>query len=488
MLIHTTVSVDGQERMRPPIEDLLNDLRAAVTGRDKKLLEELRAQWEDEALRLPSGELGQTSIPFGEIEHQLQAVLVRIEVVIDNYRSMDRLQYPDMADADFDDPKRRNVIAIGGNTLSRGLTLEGLVTSYFVRSASAYDTLLQMGRWFGYRKGYEDLPRMWVTDEIREWFIWLATVEYEIRLDIRRYKAEHLTPREFAVRIRTHPKMAITSAAKMRHAVKGEISYSGARLQTILFNHRDKDWLERNLLATRQLIQDADEAGTNSEQLDSRWLIADVPTKAILSFLGSYEFHPDAFDLKREPLRKYIEAQNRLGELLKWNLVVMERPGGELGHIDLGLPRSIGLMGRARLDIGQPHANIKALMSKVDRVADFPIARSRLAELDDSALADMRPSGIGMLLIYPIQRRSNPKVTKRGSARRVALDALEDVIGVGLVFPKASPGQLTPQTYMTADLSGVQKEREDEELEVEEIDADDARQAELEAAQSEVRN
>ena len=63
--------------------------------------------------------------------------------------------------------------------LSRGLTLEGLVVSYFLRSANAYDTLLQMGRWFGYRAGYEDLQRMWMTADLRGYFTDLATVEQE---------------------------------------------------------------------------------------------------------------------------------------------------------------------------------------------------------------------------------------------------------------------------------------------------------------------
>ena len=109
------------------------------------------------------------------------------------------------------------IVAVGGNTLSRGLTLEGLGVSFFVRTASAYDTLLQMGRWFGYRSGYADLTRIWMTDEMREWFHHLATVEQEIRYDIERYESEHITPEELGVRIRTHPKLAITAAAKMQN-------------------------------------------------------------------------------------------------------------------------------------------------------------------------------------------------------------------------------------------------------------------------------
>ena len=118
------------------------------------------------------------------------------------------------------------IVAVGGNTLSRGLTLEGLSVSFFVRTASAYDTLLQMGRWFGYRNGYADLTRIWMTDEMREWFHHLATVEQEIRYDIERYETDHLTPEQLGPRIRTHPKLAITAAAKMQHARAADASYS----------------------------------------------------------------------------------------------------------------------------------------------------------------------------------------------------------------------------------------------------------------------
>ena len=158
-----------------------------------------------------------------------------------------------MSDSTSTTRNPRVIVAVGGNTLSRGLTLEGLAVSFFVRTASAYDTLLQMGRWFGYRNGYADLTRIWLTDEMREWFHHLATVEQEIRFDIERFETEHVTPEELGVRIRTHPKLAITAAAKMQHARAADASYSGRRLQTILFNHRDRDWLERNLDAARRL-------------------------------------------------------------------------------------------------------------------------------------------------------------------------------------------------------------------------------------------
>ena len=82
------------------------------------------------------------------------------------------------------------------------------MVSYFLRSANQYDTLLQMGRWFGYRRGYEDLPRIWTTNHLMQRFRALAAVESEIREDIDRYRLEKLTPMESAVRIRAIPGMA----------------------------------------------------------------------------------------------------------------------------------------------------------------------------------------------------------------------------------------------------------------------------------------
>ena len=118
-----------------------------------------------------------------------------------------------------------------------------------------------MGRWFGYRPGYGDLVRIWMTADLQEWFFDLATVEAEIRQQISRYEAEDLTPAELPVKIRTHPAMVVTAAAKMQNHVITDISYSGAREQTILFHHKDKDWLRANIDATAELFKSAQDCG-----------------------------------------------------------------------------------------------------------------------------------------------------------------------------------------------------------------------------------
>ncbi|MBQ9478030.1 MAG: hypothetical protein IJU71_00590, partial [Selenomonadaceae bacterium] len=82
-------------------------------------------------------------------------------------------------------PEGLRVIAIGGNSFSRGLTLEGLCVTYFYRNSRMYDTLMQMGRWFGFRKGYDDLCRLWTTREIMSWYGFINDALKELNGDIR---------------------------------------------------------------------------------------------------------------------------------------------------------------------------------------------------------------------------------------------------------------------------------------------------------------
>src|SRR5690606_8467553 len=106
-------------------------------------------------------------------------------------------------------------------------TLEGLLCSFFLRTASTYDSLLQMGRWFGYRVGYSDLPRIWTTRDLASDFRFLSEIEADIRSDIERYAQQNVTPLDLAVRIRLHPRMKIASPNKMHFARNVSASFSG---------------------------------------------------------------------------------------------------------------------------------------------------------------------------------------------------------------------------------------------------------------------
>lgn len=448
MLIHTSVRVAVHEAFREPLETLRTGTVGRLARKDRKLQERLRRLWEDEEAKVPAALFNERPVTFDELEPLLEEVVGETRVILDNSRSKVRLNY---------DEGRVVAIAVGGNTLSRGLTLEGLVVSYFVRAATAYDTLLQMGRWFGYRRGYADLPRIWMTDEIRRWFRHLATVEFEMRRDIDRYEEEHLTPLDFAVRIRTHPALAITAAAKMGKAVKAYASYGGRRVPTRYFYSDDRRWLQTNISAARNLVERAlcVDNGEIDDRTDGIVIIRNVAVSSVLEFLRTYQIHPDTFDFAADTVSRYIRKQNDSPDpqLLYWNVALMGGDGEEDGGLfDFGQGLEVRRIRRAKLRLGPPdYADIKTLMTQGDRVVDIPgVSRAAARKMKEGPLRDLRLADApGLVALYPIDRVSTPDAKHRDS--RVPLNAVDDVIGLGMVFPGLEG--IGEVEYMSADLA-----------------------------------
>jgi hypothetical protein len=459
MLVHTSMLTAAHTAQRQTIQPYVDSLSRAVTADDPEALRQFKEQWVRETSRVPGETFGFHHVPWPLVLEHLPAVLDDLRVVVDNYQSTSRLSYP------RDVPQ--TIIALGGNTLSRGLTLEGLVCSYFVRSANAYDTLLQMGRWFGYRPGYGDLVRIWMTAELQEWFFDLATVEAEIRQQISRYEAENLTPAELPVKIRTHPAMVVTAAAKMQSHIVTDVSYSGSREQTILFNHKDKDWLRANIDATGELFEAA-RLANHLAPADLNGplggpVFRDVPVELILQFLATYQFHERALRLNPELLFGYIKEQNELGSLQKWNVAVISDSSGTSGTRTIG-GQDLKLIRRTRLDLPEPYANIKALVSRIDRAADVPLSRGEIrrlvpsdTDLDYAILRHDYLERVGLLCIYPIYKNSTPRLTavEPGRKQRVPLEAADDVIGLCLYFPEDASNAAYRYKYIAADVSSL---------------------------------
>ncbi|ODU04060.1 MAG: endonuclease [Pseudonocardia sp. SCN 72-86] len=458
MLIHTTTETTVHERFKDPLLDLRARMLRGLDTRDPELLDRLRETWTRETARVPAEELGETPVSFDALRKELPGVVQATKVVIDNYRSTDRLNY---------ESGPVTAIAVGGNTLSRGLTLEGLISSLFVRAVSAYDTLLQMGRWFGYRNHYADLPRIWMTDELKEWFSHLATVETEMRQDINRYMNPGVNPLNFAVRLRTHPKMSITAKAKMTSAVRATAAYGGLLVESRFFDVTPdgKQWLDRNAEAARELIGRAAKDGIRAQSRNETALFTDVPHEDVLEFLRSYCFHERSSDGDAARMSEYIRRRVRAGALGRWSVGVIgnSQAMSPTKPCDFGSGVEVRMVRRSRM----PHegdgefdgiADIKTLSSRRDEALDLDtpsasgLSRKELVELRRS----QRPTE-GLLLLYPIEPRSEPS-----AKRRVALDAPSDdvVMGVALVFPEPKDKDSDVE-YMSADLSQVPKEDED---------------------------
>ena len=148
-------------------------------------------------------------------------------------------------------------IIVGGSTLSRGLTIEGLVSTFFLRASCQADTLMQMGRWFGYRRNYELLPRIWMTADTMEKFRFLSELEVDLREDLRKYMRLDVTPIEYGPRILSSPKVSwlrLTSRGHMVNAKAAEMDFSGARPQTAVFD-KDIEIQKRNINITENFIK-----------------------------------------------------------------------------------------------------------------------------------------------------------------------------------------------------------------------------------------
>jgi len=468
MLIHTTQYIDIHNRTRELVESYRADVITMIGGYKREdLLAQWRTQWDDEQQRLPSQEFTEQVVSFDELVPHLLTVIAHTHVVVDNYRSDNRLDYENGT---------RLQIAIGGNTLSRGLTLEGLLVSFFVRAANAYDTLLQMGRWFGYRPNYADLPRIWMTEELRDFFYDLATIEAEIRQDIERYADMGMTPEQFGVRIRTHPALAITARAKMQHAVQTRIAYDNNSVQTVLFNHRDARWLRKNLKATNDFVSRIQELGFQVVDRSGHQIFYGVPVDMITAFLDQYQFHEMSREVSTRALKEYVRQQNKQGMLRKWNVVlrgVTAREKANYGTFKLG-ELDVPLLVRTRRTTPVEYANIGVLMSDGDTGADIPAERAAYKGMKAHQIRELRQQhdetrNRGMLILYLISKDSQPG--KSSAKTKRALEAADHLVGLGLVFPPALSDSVYDVEYVEVNPDNLEQYIEPDFLEEDESEA-----------------
>lgn len=203
---------------------------------------------------------------------------------------------------DYKTNKSLRVIAVGGLALSRGLTLEGLMVSYFYRNTSTFDVLMQMGRWFGYRSGYEDLFRIWTSRISAEWYAEVALASRELKDDIKNMYEQRLTPKDFGIKVRdNNVALQITAANKMRTAVGQNIRYSYyGNIYDAPYVSFNVEHNRENILCVKELtkllfdnhypfrytdiIHKSDKDVSDDNDGSSRYF-ADVPKSIVISFL-----------------------------------------------------------------------------------------------------------------------------------------------------------------------------------------------------------
>lgn len=439
MLVHTDVRRAVQNPLADGLEQRLAEIRQAWMYDRKSIRPRLEERWISRFQPVSRSVDVELHQDFDEIERHLDR-LWRTGIVVR------RLNSDHTDEVDFDIEPDLAAIVVGGNKLSRGVTLEGLLTSYYVRDSPYYDTLMQMGRWFGYRGTYVDLTRLYSTRKIVNWFHDLATAEEELRRHLAVYERRNLKPTAIAPKIRTHPVMQITAPNKMQDALQVSFSYDGEFRQTFHFAFEDISLLRQNLDVTRTFLSRLGQP----EWKDGRPCWSNVPAAEIQRYLNEYQsFTEDPID--PTSISQYIQAQAAQSELIRWHVLLCSarNPTAHLGTEDLGVlgASRVPLISRSRRLI--PNTSCGVITDKNDEthgLSDAQIAQAE-AELSSGqhltrahAFRAQRSSEEGLLLIYPISRHSEPRPVGSGQVqRRQALfddpESGVTIVGYAVSFP-----------------------------------------------------
>ena len=263
---------------------------------------------------------GTCGVPWAAVQQALWKSVSAVRVVAVNSKANEPLDYASYEQSGL------NVIAVGGLSLSRGLTLEGLTVSYVLRNSMTYDTLLQMGRWFGYRPDYDDVCRVWLTDEAEGWYAHISESIEELRDEVRRMQAVNATPEEFGLRVRSHPaRLLVTARNKMGSGrrLRFAIGLANRFVETAVLRH-DQQALETNRSAATRLAERLHSGGLTFEAPGTGSggrLVRGVPVAAVDEFLAIFRNHDDGAPLTATgPVRAYIQEAPP-AELSDWDVL-----------------------------------------------------------------------------------------------------------------------------------------------------------------------
>lgn len=371
----------------------------------------------------------------------------RLNVNDDDYV---RLAYPtekQLADLNY----APAFIVVGGATLSRGLTIEGLISTYFLRSVGQADTLMQMGRWFGYRRGYELIPRIWLSTKTRKQFNFLAELDQELRDEIHIMEVKGQRPKEYGVRVKNSPKVSfirITAANRMQLAEPATWEFGGSMKQTFLFDNVAQILME-NLNLTQffltQLGQPVIHKECNSHASHTV-LWKNVPFNDNLEkFLKTFHYQERLGVFNDiEPLIQWIKDATESGALENWSVILAGTDNAERDIWMASPSVKVRKVIRNQKTIGKIDGiiNIGTLRTATDSLADIDLEnaseelKKRIDNAQSKDVNDIRLMAnmerVPQLLIYVIDKNSK---ARSGSTTREDLNAEEDVVGLCINIP-----------------------------------------------------
>lgn len=320
MLVHVSHYTAAINAFADLIRHTKDQLKDACDAGDRGFLDDMKSVWKREfadVFKQFDPEERGVEVTWDEIEPVLSKTLASVQVRAIHGTSGAALDY------DTEQTDGLTVIAVGGNKLSRGLTLESLVVSYYLRTAKLYDTLMQMGRWFGYRDGYVDVCRIYTTQQLIDWYSHVALADQELRIDFDRLAESGKSPLDYGLKVRSHPDgMRITALNKLGNSTEYDLTFAGKLVQSTVISTKD-DRVRQNLDETAKFIASLGEPVTSPDNPGSP-IYRDVAHSAVAGYIGKLDIPSGTNRFIKDLIVRFISTQSEYAQ--KWNVMVASLP------------------------------------------------------------------------------------------------------------------------------------------------------------------
>lgn len=427
MMINASRFTRVQKLLKGLIKDRIDQMRQAIGNYAS--LDAAEALKNKEIRRLHDTwqtEYQDAGFDWEQVQQILKKSIDPAVVITVNSDSSDVLDY-----SSKNYPNGRTLIAVGGLGLSRGLTLEGLLVSYFLRNSIMYDTLMQMGRWFGYRDGFADVCRIYMTGEAASWYSHIADATEELREDFRAMEKLRLTPLEFGLRVRSHPtSLIVTARNKMRNAtnVPHRIALEGRLVETIALPV-DESLRKENNEQLKSILGKIQESQTTTYKRIKQGHFWDfVSFGDVISFIEGFHSHPHSFyTFYSKALIDYLEIISNEHEGCTVLLKTLA-PKNDDGP----LPLIPNLKGRIQDRVNNAEITSSMILFKKSRLRDPDDEKAGLTEAE---ILKLKKEFGG--------KRISPNAYRAVEGRKPLLilyiskisDPIKQVVGFGLSFP-----------------------------------------------------
>jgi hypothetical protein len=454
MLVHVALYVKWIDRVALLVNERMKDFKNYISANDAQFLKELEELFINDFLPTTENVIENIDYKDSRIElHQWEKVKAELKKAaskidvrsVHGTRSTTNLEYHNIDEIDYSRYEDGlSVIAVGGGRLARGITLEGLSTSYYLRTTRMYDSLMQMGRWFGYRPGYVDLCRLYTTDTIYEWFNHITMATEEMRFDFDEMTTRNLKPKDFTLKVRNHHGLlAITSVAKLFWAKDITMSFSGSNPQTYLLL-KDQKSIQNNFNNLNNLFERLGfpkYENIITKRKKVRYLLyKNVQVDLLTDFIENYKINIPS--INNQVISNYIKNQNTSNNIREWNICIVSNTSEKALLYDEGVIKKPE--NRIEYDTqkyklstnGQEIELVCSVRNQTEYSELYKITKNQIDDVVDrqvdliengtGSIKDRRATeSKGLLLIYALDERGTTNV-ENGIP----------IIGYSLHFPK----------------------------------------------------